>query len=168
MKFRNITQLPNGTYQIKVYDSVHEDRSVHKTLKEAIRARNEAYTRLGIRPQHMLIPLLQSHDMMGPMNKRVNGVDVLYHRVYSKRLSDRKAKYRTFRSINDAKSFAFAWTESHNAIAALYNARRESQFKIQIRNEEEHCIPLIKIGFDEELWKKCGIAIFGDIVPFAN
>ncbi|EKA5635991.1 hypothetical protein OKZ62_001895 [Vibrio navarrensis] len=155
--FKNITELPTGTFQLKFKLNGKDFQPYANTLEEAVVSRNEFYIKHNYRPAYLFVKMFD----LSCISPRLAGG----FQVNSRRLKDRAYMPRQFDSEVDAKLFANRWTKSYNGIAAIYNGKRESAFLEQIKQERENLKPFIQTGFSRELWLESASELFGQDIP---
>ncbi|NAX34000.1 hypothetical protein CAG54_10910 [Vibrio sp. V27_P1S3P104] len=156
-KFKNITELPTGTFQVKFKVNGKDFQPYSNTLEEAIITRNDYYIKHNYRPAYLFVRMF---DLSCISPRLEDGFQ-----VNSRRLKDRKYMPRQFNSGVDANAFAIKWTKAYNAIAAIYNGKREVAFLEQIKKEQDHLKPFIQTGFCRDLWLESASEIFGQYIP---
>ncbi|MGR5296967.1 hypothetical protein ACPV5U_19100 [Vibrio mediterranei] len=165
-KFRNLTILPSGSYQLKFKKNGKDIQAVSKTLKSAIHSRNIVYLEANYRPAHLFVKFFDESvvsDDIGCESCSGNS----YHRfqVHSRRLADRKYAPKSFNSKVAASEFGKKWLVAYNSIAAVYNGVREQMFIDQMALEEETLEPHIITGFDVLLWNRAAKEVYGKSIP---
>ncbi|MEZ9709433.1 hypothetical protein AB4254_12200 [Vibrio breoganii] len=164
-KFKNLSRLPSGSYQLKLKENGIEIQTVAHSLAEAIELRNSHYLDRGYRPAHLHILNFDMSCVRHDIGIEKSGNAYHRYQVHSRRLHDRKYKPRGFASRTEADAFASRWIPAHNGIAAVYNGWREEIFLKQLAAEQALLVPLIETQFDLELWSKAAKVVFGKNIP---
>ncbi|MDA0152372.1 hypothetical protein OH460_08660 [Vibrio sp. Makdt] len=164
-KFRNMTILPSGNYQLKFKKERQDYQLVAGDLKSALKARNKVYLTTNYRPNFLFVKFFDLTVLADDIGTERSGN--IYHRfqVHSRLLSNRKYRPKSFRSKVDAEYFTKKWLISYNKIAAVYNGWRELAFLQQIELEVDNLTPAIETKFDEALWNKAAKEVFGNNIP---
>lgn len=164
-QFKNMTKLPNGSWQLKFKKNGKETQPTYKSLEGALQMRNHMYLMTNYRPYHLFI-LMMDETIVGQTERTQRSGNVYTHyNIHCRNLTDRSYAPCSKSDYTEAMALATAHIRAHNAIAAVYNGYREKAFLIQITNELTFKTPLIETGFDLELWRKSAREVFPDGVP---
>lgn len=165
--FRNIAKLPKGEgFQLKFKTNGEEYQPYAANIGEAISKRNDYYLDNNYRPAR-LFKKFYTLECIAP----IVGIDSKsgnpYHRwqVHARILESNEYKPKSFADHDEAVEFTTKWIASHNAIAAIYNGRREEMFLKWIEQERVQNTPHIEVEFDAELWRSSARLLFGTNVP---
>lgn len=165
MKFRNITKLPSGSWQLKFKKNRVEAQPVLRTIEAAIGARNKVYVLANYRPAHLFVNMFDMTVVADKIGIERSGSPYHRYQVNARRLIDRKYTPKGFSSKEAANNFAEQWIKHHNAIASVYNGLRETAFLEQIQRELDTLQPCIETQFDVKLWSKAAMSLFGSDIP---
>ncbi|USD59086.1 hypothetical protein J4N45_11140 [Vibrio sp. SCSIO 43140] len=153
-RFRNLSELPSGSWQLKLKIDKKDVQPVCDTLNTAIAMRNDIYLKTHYRPAFLFVALADMSIISERDSEGVYDTVSSYFIINSYRLRDRKKRVRQTKSYHDAKEYASGYVRYHNQVAKLYNQWREEKFQVQLKNEQQFLVPLIQTGFDRSLWEK--------------
>ncbi|MGR5178877.1 hypothetical protein [Vibrio mediterranei] len=165
LKFRNLAELPSGSFQLKFKRNGRDIQPIAAQLTRALKVRNAIYLESNYRPNHLFVMFFDETVMADDIGIEKSGNP--YHRfqVHARRLADRKYSPKSFNSKVNAAEFTKKWLVAYNAIAAVYNGWREELFLEWIALEEETLKPHICTRFDVILWNKAAQSVFGKNIP---
>lgn len=166
-EFRNITKLPKGQgFQLKFKSNGEEFQPYAANISEAISKRNDYYLDKNYRPAR-LFKKFYTLDCLAPNVGIEAKSGNPFHRwqVHSRTLETSNYSPKSFNDHDAAVEFTTKWIASHNAVAAVYNGRREEMFLQWIEQEAKHGTPYIDVEFDVELWRRSARLLFGTNLP---
>lgn len=173
-KFLNVFQLPTG-YQVRIgkkTKSFNAGVSSDDALNSALSFRLDMYKQ-GVLPASWNVGYFEPNAI-----KIIDQDKQKRSRCTIRTKTDRKpthieAYWSKFKNLAEAHSFLkreySKWCREHNAIAKLYNQKRNEILFISAQKEKEQKISILSDGikFDAKLWNEC-VAEYEGVMPVPN